>query len=238
MQLGNETLEGGIPLEHLITCVPSITVVTAQNGYKVIKLIPSKTQGPNSGKARQRSSVGDHKNTMVPFSSKTLMVPLLQSRGSSAARVLWGTRSSSSSAGRSSTCWRISRPASCPWASSSHPTTTTSPSSAASPTTATPSCWSCWRLFLTCCRYLVAWGLLSPRFVSILVIYLFPPLLQILGLGSRRFLTLTHRAQVKRFTQDLLKLLKFQASKKVSVKDFMQAYHWSVAALRFYFVFS
>lgn len=33
---------------------------------------------------------------------------------------------------------------------------------------------------------------------------------------------------MKRFTQDLLKLLKFQASKRVAVKDFMQAYHWSV----------
>lgn len=53
-------------------------------------------------------------------------------------------------------------------------------------------------------------------------------LLQILGMGTKRLLTLTHRAQVKRFTQDLLKLLKFQASKQVSIKDFMQAYHWSV----------
>lgn len=51
---------------------------------------------------------------------------------------------------------------------------------------------------------------------------------QILGLGTKRLLTLTHRAQVKRFTQDLLKLLKFQASKQVAIKDFMQAYHWSV----------
>lgn len=57
--------------------------------------------------------------------------------------------------------------------------------------------------------------------------------LQILGMGTKRLLTLTHRAQVKRFTQDLLKLLKFQASKQVSIKDFMQAYHWSVSiALR------
>ena len=47
-------------------------------------------------------------------------------------------------------------------------------------------------------------------------------------MGTKRLLTLTHRAQVKRFTQDLLKLLKFQASKQVSIKDFMQAYHWSV----------
>lgn len=61
MQLGNETLEGGIPLEHLITCVPSITVVTAQNGYKVIKLIHSKPQAPNSGipVSKKTSSVGD-----------------------------------------------------------------------------------------------------------------------------------------------------------------------------------
>lgn len=53
--------------------------------------------------------------------------------------------------------------------------------------------------------------------------------LQILGMGTKRLLTLTHRAQVKRFTQDLLKLLKFQASKQVALKDFMQAYHWSVS---------
>lgn len=71
-------------------------------------------------------------------------------------------------------------------------------------------------------------------FIILLIIYLLTPLLQILGLGSRRFLTLTHRAQVKRFTQDLLKLLKFQASKKVAIKDFMQAYHWSVAAVWFW----
>lgn len=58
---------------------------------------------------------------------------------------------------------------------------------------------------------------------------LFP--LQILGLGSKRLLTLTHRAQVKRFTQDLLKLLKFQASKQVIIRDFMQAYHWSVTCI-------
>lgn len=52
--------------------------------------------------------------------------------------------------------------------------------------------------------------------------------LQILGMGSKRLLTLTHRAQVKRFTQDLLKLLKSQASKQVIVREFSQAYHWWV----------
>lgn len=47
-----------------------------------------------------------------------------------------------------------------------------------------------------------------------------------MGLGSKRLLTLTHRAQIKRFTQDLLKLLKFQASKQVLISEFAQAYHW------------
>lgn len=50
LQLGNETLEGSVPLEHLITCVPSITVVTAQNGFKVIKWIHNKPPTPNSGR--------------------------------------------------------------------------------------------------------------------------------------------------------------------------------------------
>uniref|UniRef100_A0A8C6R2J1 Meiosis regulator and mRNA stability factor 1 n=1 Tax=Nannospalax galili TaxID=1026970 RepID=A0A8C6R2J1_NANGA len=53
-----------------------------------------------------------------------------------------------------------------------------------------------------------------------------PHVLQILGMGSKRLLTLTHRAQVKRFTQDLLKLLKSQASKQVILREFSQAYHW------------
>ena len=44
-------------------------------------------------------------------------------------------------------------------------------------------------------------------------------LLQILGGGSRRFVTLSHRAQVKRFTSDILRVLKSQASKQINVKD-------------------
>lgn len=50
LKLGNETLEGGVPLEHLITCIPSITIVTAQNGFKVIKWIHNKPPAPNSGR--------------------------------------------------------------------------------------------------------------------------------------------------------------------------------------------
>ena len=42
-------LENGVPLEHLITCVPGITIVTAQNGFKIIKWIHNKPPAPNAG---------------------------------------------------------------------------------------------------------------------------------------------------------------------------------------------
>lgn len=42
-------LEGSVPLEHLITCIPGITIVTAQNGFKVIKWIHNKPPPPNAG---------------------------------------------------------------------------------------------------------------------------------------------------------------------------------------------
>lgn len=170
MQLGNETLEGGIPLEHLITCVPSITVVTAQNGYKVIKLIHSKPQAPNSEPWIQRckSPVGNPQ--LIQFSRE--IIDLLKSQPSGIM-----------------------------------------PMSKFIP--------SYHHHFAKQCR------VSDYGYTKLLeLLEAVPHVLQILGLGSRRFLTLTHRAQVKRFTQDLLKLLKFQASKKVAIKDFMQAYHW------------
>ncbi|XP_072022715.1 meiosis regulator and mRNA stability factor 1-like [Amphiura filiformis] len=49
--------------------------------------------------------------------------------------------------------------------------------------------------------------------------------LQILGATENKLLVLTHRAQVKRFSQDLLKVLKSQASKEVSLQEFSSAYH-------------
>ncbi|XP_077980745.1 meiosis regulator and mRNA stability factor 1-like isoform X2 [Glandiceps talaboti] len=52
-----------------------------------------------------------------------------------------------------------------------------------------------------------------------------PHIIQVMGVYSAKTLTLTHRSQVKRFTQDLLKVLKSQASKQVTVSDFPAAYH-------------
>lgn len=47
-----------------------------------------------------------------------------------------------------------------------------------------------------------------------------PHVIQILGQGSKAFITLSHRAQIKRFTSDLLKMLKGQPSKQVAIADF------------------
>ncbi|XP_040891480.1 meiosis regulator and mRNA stability factor 1 isoform X2 [Toxotes jaculatrix] len=170
LQLGNETLEGGVPLEHLITCVPSITIVTAQNGFKVIKWIHNKPPAPNSEPWIQRckSPVGNPQ--LIQFSRE--IIDLLKSQPSC--------------------IMPISK-----FIPSYH------------------------HHFAKQCR-------VSDYGYSKLLELLeaVPHVLQILGMGTKRLLTLTHRAQVKRFTQDLLKLLKFQASKQVAIKDFMQAYHW------------
>ncbi|XP_041958979.1 meiosis regulator and mRNA stability factor 1 isoform X3 [Alosa sapidissima] len=163
-------LEDGVPLEHLITCVPGVTVVTAQNGFKVIKWIHNKPPPPNADPwvPRCKSPVGNPQ--LIQFSRE--LVDLLK--------------------GQPTCLMPLSR-----FIPAYH------------------------HHFAKQCR-------VSDYGYSKLLELLeaVPHVLQILGLGSKRLLTLTHRSQVKRFTQDLLKLLKFQASKQVVIRDFMQAYHW------------
>ncbi|XP_056136133.1 meiosis regulator and mRNA stability factor 1 isoform X2 [Lampris incognitus] len=170
LHLANETEEGSVPLEHLITCIPAITIVTAQNGFKVIKWINNKPPAPNSEPwlQRCRSPVGNPQ--LIQFSRE--VIDLLKNR--------------------SSCIMPISN-----FIPSYH------------------------HHFAKQCR-------VSDYGYSKLMELLeaVPHVLQILGMGTKRLLTLTHRAQVKRFSQDLLKLLKFQASKQVAIKDFMQAFHW------------
>ncbi|XP_030583735.1 meiosis regulator and mRNA stability factor 1 isoform X4 [Archocentrus centrarchus] len=170
LQLGNESLEGGVPLEHLITCVPSITIVTAQNGFKVIKWVNNKPPAPNSEPwiHRCKSPVGNPQ--LIQFSRE--IIDLLKSQ---------------------------------------------------------PSCITPISKFIPSYHHHFAkqCRVSDYGFSKLLeLLEAVPHVLQILGMGTKHLLTLTHRAQVKRFTQDLLKLLKFQASKQVAIKDFMQAYHW------------
>lgn len=51
-----------------------------------------------------------------------------------------------------------------------------------------------------------------------------PNIVQVLGEGNKRMVTLSHRAQVRRFTSDLLRVLKAQYSKQVTLSEFSTAY--------------
>ncbi|XP_030069492.1 meiosis regulator and mRNA stability factor 1 isoform X2 [Microcaecilia unicolor] len=162
--------EGGVPLEHLITCVPGVNIAIAQNGIKVIKWIHNKPPPPNTDPwmLRSKSPVGNPQ--LIQFSRE--VIDLLKNQ---------------------------------------------------------PSCIMQVSKFIPIYHHHFAKQCrVSDYGYSKLMELLeaVPHVLQILGMGSKRLLTLTHRAQVKRFTQDLLKLLKSQASKQVIVREFLQAYHW------------
>ncbi|NXP55922.1 MARF1 factor, partial [Heliornis fulica] len=162
--------QGGVPLEHLITCVPGVNIATAQNGIKVIKWIHNKPPPPTTDPwlLRSKSPVGNPQ--LIQFSRE--VIDLLKSQ---------------------------------------------------------PSCVIPVSKFIPMYHHHFAKQCrVSDYGYSKLMELLeaVPHVLQIIGMGSKRLLTLTHRAQVKRFTQDLLKLLKSQASKQVIVREFLQAYHW------------
>ncbi|NXS91960.1 MARF1 factor, partial [Jacana jacana] len=162
--------QGGVALEHLITCVPGVNIATAQNGIKVIKWIHNKPPPPTTDPwlLRSKSPVGNPQ--LIQFSRE--VIDLLKSQ---------------------------------------------------------PSCIIPVSKFIPMYHHHFAKQCrVSDYGYSKLMELLeaVPHVLQILGMGSKRLLTLTHRAQVKRFTQDLLKLLKSQASKQVIVREFLQAYHW------------
>ncbi|XP_057194060.1 meiosis regulator and mRNA stability factor 1 isoform X1 [Triplophysa rosa] len=164
-------VDGSVPLEHLITCIPGVTIVTAQNGFKIIKWIHNKPPPPNADpwlQQRSKSPVGNPQ--LIQFSRE--MVDLMKNQ---------------------------------------------------------PACLMPITKFIPVYHHHFAkqCRVSDYGYTKLLeLLEAIPHVLQILGLGSKRLLTLTHRAQVKHFTQDLLKLLKFQASKQVLISDFSQAYHW------------
>ncbi|XP_064600287.1 meiosis regulator and mRNA stability factor 1-like isoform X2 [Liolophura sinensis] len=51
-----------------------------------------------------------------------------------------------------------------------------------------------------------------------------PHVLQVMGTGDRRILTLSHRAQVRRFTTDLLRILKAHSAKQIQLSDLAECY--------------
>ncbi|KAM4632640.1 meiosis regulator and mRNA stability factor 1 [Discoglossus pictus] len=183
--------QGGVPLEHLITCIPGVNIATAQNGIKVVKWIHNKPPPPNADPwlLRSKSPVGNPQ--LIQFSREVIdllknqpscimpaskFIPMYHHHFAKQCRV--------SDYGYSKLMELLE---------------------------AVP-------------HVLQAPNLRKP--VDLLQKVESKEKVEILGMGSKRLLTLTHRAQVKRFTQDLLKLLKSQASKQVIVREFLQAYHW------------
>ncbi|KAK6624222.1 hypothetical protein RUM44_011081 [Polyplax serrata] len=51
-----------------------------------------------------------------------------------------------------------------------------------------------------------------------------PHILQVIGNGTYKIVTLSHKAQVRRFTTDLLRVLKNQANRQIDLKDFGAQY--------------
>lgn len=51
-----------------------------------------------------------------------------------------------------------------------------------------------------------------------------PHVVQIIGDGTNRYITLTHREQIKRFASDLIKVVKSQPGKKLRLSQFAKAY--------------
>lgn len=47
---------------------------------------------------------------------------------------------------------------------------------------------------------------------------------QVMGEGNKRTVTLSHRAQIRRFTSDLLRVLKAQASKQITLSELPNVY--------------
>lgn len=58
-----------------------------------------------------------------------------------------------------------------------------------------------------------------------------------MGEGNKRVVTLSHRAQVRRFTSDLLRVLKSKASKQVALSEFPSAYTRVIGTDIFMYVF-
>lgn len=69
-----------------------------------------------------------------------------------------------------------------------------------------------------CCVYQFGYTKLIELLESI------PHVVQIIGDGTNRYITLTHREQIKRFASDLIKVVKSQPGKKLKLSQFARAY--------------
>ncbi|XP_033107994.1 meiosis regulator and mRNA stability factor 1-like [Anneissia japonica] len=161
-----ENPEGGVPLEHLLTCVPGVRVAVNSNGVKVICF---------SGKGK--IIMGDD----LGRSTSPILPTLLFQFSKEATEVL-----------KHSSYCRLEL-----------------------------------NLFLQ--AYNHHFGkhchLIDYGYTKLVDIFsTIPHIIQMLGAGDKQILTLTHQVQIKRFAQDVTKVLRSQASKQVTVEDLPAAF--------------
>ncbi|XP_071966064.1 meiosis regulator and mRNA stability factor 1-like [Antedon mediterranea] len=161
-----ENPEGGVPLEHLLMCIPGVRVALNTNGVKIVCF---------SGKGK--IILGDD----LGRSSSPILPTLLFQFSKEATEVL-----------KHSSYCRLEL-----------------------------------NLFLQAYNHhfgkqchLIDYGYtkLSDIFSTI------PHIIQLLGAGDKQILTLTHQVQIKRFAQDVTKVLRSQASKQVTLEDLPAAF--------------
>nr|XP_022317028.1 meiosis regulator and mRNA stability factor 1-like [Crassostrea virginica] len=161
-----DAMEGGVPLEHLISCVPGIQIQVSSSGVKKIQWAENKPP----------SQIEQNRTCTSPLLSQQLsqisreMVDLLK---------------------QSPQC-RM-------------------PFSKFIP--------SYHHFFGRQCRVAdYGYNRLKDLFEAI------PHVVQVLGTGDRKMLTLSHKAQIRRFTSDLTKILKSQPGKQLSVSSIPEAF--------------
>lgn len=76
-----------------------------------------------------------------------------------------------------------------------------------------------------CCVYQFGYTKLIELLESI------PHVVQIIGDGGQRYITLTQREQIKRFASDLIKVVKSQPGKKLKLSQFAQAYEQALGRI-------
>ncbi|ELT96318.1 hypothetical protein CAPTEDRAFT_189892 [Capitella teleta] len=162
----NPCTQNGVPLEHLISCVPGVKVALVPSGIKKVQWAENKNSSPAvSGPLGSSPSLGQQ---LTQFSSE--LIDLLKS---------------------------------------------------------SPQCRMPFSKFIPSYHHHFGKQCRVADYGYTRLMELFdsmPHTVQVLGSGNRRYITLAHRTQIKRFATDLLRVLRTQSSKQVSILMFPSVY--------------
>lgn len=166
-----EEVESGVPLEHLVSCLPGVCIVTANSGFKFIQWLENKVTDEVEELARCVSPplVGQ----LALFSRE--LVDLLKTF---------------------------------------------------------PHCRLAFSRFIPAYHHHFGRQCRVADYGFTKLADLFDSLrhvVQVLGEGNKRILTLAHKAQIKRFSSDLLRVLKGQPTKSITLEVFPSAYEKALA---------